>query len=351
MGQAAPEAVVFIHEYVTGGGAAGEDLPASWAAEGDAMRTALIEDFAAVPGVRVSATRDARLPEKSNPWLSVPVGRGRELEAFRGLAAEADYTLIVAPETGGILYERALILERDGRKSLGSTPEAIAVAGDKLKTFHALLSRGVVVVPGQRVYPARSVLPSGHGHYPAVVKPIDGAGSIDTYLIASSESPWPAKIAQRREAVFQPYVRGQAMSAACLVSGPWRAVVVGLADQRIEIVEGRLSYRGGQVPAEETIPWRALEQALGAIPGLRGWVGVDFIACTSPMILEINPRPTTSYVGYRRLVPRGALARAWLAAVADPAFCTLDDWPEFPLKGGPVNFAADGTMENEVPPG
>jgi predicted ATP-grasp superfamily ATP-dependent carboligase len=348
MGQPAPEAVVFIHEYVTGGGAAADELPASWAAEGNAMRSALIEDFSAVSGVRVIATRDHRLPETAKPWRSVSVGPGKEIETFRRLAADADYTLLIAPETGGTLLERALLLERDGRKSLGSTPEAIAVAGDKLKTFGALIDRGVVSVPSLRVRPGSNGLPRD-GPYPAVLKPVDGAGAVDTYLIRSYDSCWPSEVLRLREAVLQPYVPGPSVSAACLVSGPRRAVVVGMAHQRIEIVQDRLSYRGGRVPADEPIPWRALEQALGAIPGLRGWVGVDLFAVEPPIILEINPRPTTSYVGYRRLLPRGLLARTWLATTADPAFCTLENWPDFPLKGGHVSFAADGTIAAEAP--
>ncbi len=39
-------------------------------------------------------------------------------------------------------------------------------------------------------------------------------------------------------------------------------------------------------------------------------------------LLEINPRPTTSYVGLSRLLPPGRLAEAWLAA-CEPRHASL----------------------------
>ena len=60
----------------------------------------------------------------------------------------------------------------------------------------------------------------------------------------------------------------------------------------------------------------------GCDRGSRGFVGVDFIWDTErghATILEINPRPTTSFVGLCRLLPAGLLARAWLEAFRSTA--------------------------------
>ncbi len=64
--------------------------------------------------------------------------------------------------------------------------------------------------------------------------------------------------------------------------------------------EGRFVYQGGTLPARCPYALPQLKAALGAVAGLRGFVGVDFIWDTErehATILEINPRPTTSYVG------------------------------------------------------
>src|SRR3954467_7002884 len=136
---------ILVHEWVTGGGLAGRTLPPSWAAEGHAMRRAIARDFAAVPGVRVVVTLDDRFPEdeEAGPWAFVRIGPGEEDATFARLASEAHYTAPTAPETDGILAARARTIERVGGRSLGSSPSAIELTGDKLRLARHLAGRGV----------------------------------------------------------------------------------------------------------------------------------------------------------------------------------------------------------------
>jgi predicted ATP-grasp superfamily ATP-dependent carboligase len=320
MGSAAPGRTVFLHEWVTGGGMAGGDLPASWAAEGGAMRRALAEDFAAVPGVRVLMALDHRLPDEPGPWQVARIGPGEEEAAFARLAAEADWTLCIAPETGGILTDRARTIERVGGRSLGSSPGAIALAGDKLRLGEHLARLGLPTPPGRRVV-VEEGLPRD-AEYPAVLKPIDGAGSIDTFFLESAEI-LPAGASAMTEALLQPFVPGEPMSASFLVGPEGEGLLVGIARQRIERRNGRFSHLGGVVSSHETpIPIDAALRAVEGVMGLRGWVGVDFVwdaGRSRITIIEINPRPTTSYVGWRRLYEEGGLARAWLGGFEAPA--------------------------------
>jgi hypothetical protein len=66
------------------------------------------------------------------------------------------------------------------------------------------------------------------------------------------------------------------------------------------------------------------------------------------MVLEINPRPTTSYVGLSRLGPPGTIAGAWLAAMTTGLDGT--GWPDR-LRGlpehPPIDFEADGSIRTE----
>src|ERR1700728_4806853 len=116
-----------IHEWVTGGGLAGKALPASWAAEGRAMRRAIAADFACLPcgPIRVIVTSDSRLPDDPGPWT---IAAGDDPARVRELARDADFTVLIAPETSGILASATRDLEHSGARILGSTAAAVELA-------------------------------------------------------------------------------------------------------------------------------------------------------------------------------------------------------------------------------
>ena len=346
----APRRTIFLHEYVTGGGLAGAALPRSWAAEGGAMRRALAADFASLPGVRVVMTLDDRLPDEPGPWEIARIGPGEERDAFARRAAEADYTALIAPETGGLLFDRARLIEQVGGRPLGADPGAILLAGDKWALGEHLTAQGVPTPPCRRVVPAEG-LPD-EGIYPAVLKPPDGAGAVDTFLVASGIAPLPDDAMRMPEALLQPFVPGTPMSASFLVDARGRAQVVGVCRQRIDGKGGRFSYRGGTVPAGEGVPLDPVARAIDLVAGLRGWVGVDFLwdeTRRHVTVLEVNPRPTTSYVGFRRLLAPGELAAAWLRGIEGTTGATPDSLDERIREHAPLTFAADGTILGDHP--
>ena len=138
------------------------------------------------------------------------------------------------------------------------------------------------------------------------------------------------------------------MSASFLVDRDGVAHLVGVGRQEVVVEAGQFSYRGGTVPAGTlemaSEPRRAVE--LLAPLGLRGWAGVDFLwdEPRGAVILEVNPRLTTSYVGLRRLLSPGALARAWLLAFDDPAALATLDLARRVHASPPTTFSADGTI-------
>ncbi len=178
MGTSARVRTVLIHEYVTGGGRAGQDLSPSLAAEGGAMRRALAADLARIDGLNVIMTLDDRLPDEPGPWKIARVGPGEEILVYFELTRCADWTVCIAPETGGVLVERAEALlggQIGGpSRSLGSSPAAILLTSDKLRLGRHLEVRGIATPPGRLVVPALD-LPADLD-YPVVLKPVDGAG-------------------------------------------------------------------------------------------------------------------------------------------------------------------------------
>jgi predicted ATP-grasp superfamily ATP-dependent carboligase len=338
---------ILIHEWVTGGGLAGRPLPASWADEGHAMRRAIARDFAALPGVRVVVTLDDRFPEEPGPWSAVRIGAGQEDAAFPRLAAEADYTVLIAPETDGILAGRARTIARVGGRSLGSTPEAIEAAADKLRLGRHLADRGIRTPACLRVSP-KAGLPLQFT-YPAVLKPIDGAGSQDTYLIGKA-GDCPAEARELLVALLQPWIPGVVMSASFLVRPRGGARLIAAGRQHMVVRHGRFVYLGGTIPVPACGAEEATRRAVESVAGLCGFVGVDYVwdeGEKRASVLEINPRPTTSYVGLTKLYAPGALARAWLRAVSGAEPPGRLDASGLSRRRGrrkPVTFAADGGM-------
>jgi tyramine---L-glutamate ligase len=304
---------ILVHEWVTGGGLSGFDLPASWAAEGLAMRRAIAADFACLQDgpIRVIVTSDSRVAEDRGPWT---ITAGDDLARVRELAITADSTVLIAPETSGILASLTRDFEQAGARLLGSTAEAVELAADKARLAARLKELSIDTPATQIIVPAAG-LPRD-APYPSVLKPIDGAGAVDTFFLASAMS-LPDRARAMPVALLQPFVPGTPMSASFFVELGGQIWPIGVGIQRMAIREGRFEYCGGSLPAPCRDALPQLTPAVDAVAGLRGFVGVDFIWNARERratILEINPRPTTSYVGLSRLVPGGLLARSWLAA-------------------------------------
>ena len=179
------------------------------------------------------------------------------------------------------------------------------MTGNKLRLGQYLATRGIATPPSLRVIPSQG-LPADF-RYPAVLKPIDGAGSQDTYFVRAA-GRFPEQARAMPEALLQPLVQGVAHSASFLVGRDGRAHLIAAGRQHIEIREDRFCYRGGTVPVPLQDAKDGPRRAIESVAGLGGFVGVDYIwdaRAKRATVLEINPRPTTSYVGLARWLPPG----------------------------------------------
>ena len=286
------------------------------------MRRSMARDFAALPGVAVVMTLDHRLPDEPGPWTIVRVGpgEGEEESVFLRLAAAADHTLAIAPETGRCLETRAHWIRDAGGRSLGSEPAAIALAADKAALAQVFVVRDIRTPP-TRVY-SRLVGPPRDFRYPAVLKPNDGAGCLSTFVVDSADNLSTFDRYPHPSGLLQPLMPGVPMSASFLVSASGRGRLLAVGEQRMRLVDRAFQYEGGRITGDVDRCDSHVRRALEVIPGLRGFVGVDFLwdeTSGRAIVLEVNPRPTTSVHAIASLLGSGKLAAEWLRTIDDSA--------------------------------
>ena len=332
---------LFVYEFIC---AAGIDAPASLAREGRAMLDAVLQDLGRCRGVRTTTLLPVGTSPPSDGWPNNTVLRadpGAELERFVAEARRADYTLVIAPEFDDLLGERCRRVEECGGRLLGPGSAGVRLSGDKLRLAEHLRRHGVPTPPAVpwRWPGVGEPLPVA---YPLVCKPRYGAGSQATFLLRNLDDLAAAAGAAagdgwRGEMIAQPYHDGAAASVSFLVGGG-RTLALPAAAQRLSD-DGRFRYLGGEVPLPSAMNRRAQQlarRAVESVAGLFGYVGVDVGLAPSPeddVVIEINPRLTTSYVGLRRLA-RFNLADA-LLAVTTGSPLPRPEWHE-----GPVMFSA-----------
>lgn len=283
---------VFLCEFVTAGGLRGEPLPASLAREGRMMRDAMLVDLCDIPGVSVATTVDDRLPAPDGVDAR-PIAAGDDpWTLWRAMASAADVAWIVAPETDGALFSLATLCADAGARVLGPTPSAIALTTSKRETARRLAEAGVAT---PETYPL-GALPKGLAG-PFVSKPDDGAGCDDTRLWEERPFALPGGH------VVQPYVEGVAASLTVLGAGGG-ARLLAANRQHVTLNEGAFAFEGlavGALADEDGALAELADSVAAAIPGLDGLFGIDVVLTQDgPVVIEVNPRMTTAYVGLRR---------------------------------------------------
>lgn len=305
------------------------------------MISALAADFLSRSDTRVVLLRDARLKDVPPPanWVVEIRGAEEEWAALRRLAREADWTVLIAPEFKRTLLDRCRAVEAAGGRLLSPNSAFIEWASDKHRCAQRLIEAGVSAPIGIRLRPGEP-LPKDF-RYPAVVKPCDGAGSQGVQWLASAEATYDASELGTHARLERSYP-GLAASVAVLC-GPRQMLPLPACRQRLTD-DGRFRYLGGETPLSESLSQRAQRLALAAVqalPATIGYVGVDLVLGEQAdgredVVVEINPRLTTSYVGLRQLATTNLAAA--MVGIAEGRPAELSFTPQL------VQFHADGQV-------
>ena len=310
---------LLLFEYFSGGGYANQQLPSSILSESYGMIRSLISDFKAA-GHNVTTFLDSRLMMFNPPNEAdkiVGVSSPNELYTrLSELSSLVDAVYVIAPESGQILEKLVETVAVSGRTSLNCEVEAIKRVSNKMTNYETLKKAGLKVPEtvlldiNEKTENIKQLIKELG--YPLVFKPIDGVSCDGLSVVKDDKDIVGAvkKIAQESlstQFIVQKLIFGKAASA-CVFSTGDKALAVTLNEQFVALAspDEDSGYYGGTIPFDHSLEkeaLRAAEKAVNSVTGLKGYVGVDLILTDEdPVVTEINPRLTVSYIGLKRVV-------------------------------------------------
>ncbi len=310
---------ILVYEHASGGGFAEEPMSQDVLAEGFAMLRSLVSDFKAA-GQQVTTLLDSRVAAFNPPLdaqhIVTVFSRQEVNEELLRLARSMDAAYVIAPETDKALQSLVARLERAGVTLLNCPAQAVAEAADKAVLYEHLRKL--------KVSTAETLMFDAEGDvegikqevgakigFPAVFKPLDGVSCAGLSVVRNGQEVAGAVDKLQRDSsgkrfVAQKLIDGVSASVCLIATGnEVRAVSLNRQDVTLGVSSAVSSYDGGLVPLDSPL-WReafaAAEKVVRSFRDLRGFVGVDLVLTDrAPVVVEVNPRLTMSYVGLRKV--------------------------------------------------
>jgi len=269
---------------------------------------------------------------------------GSPRQAFHRQLPKFDAAYVIAPETEGMLTDLVEMTEDEcgSEKSLNQPSSAVRRTSDKFQVYETLRRSGLGVARTLALYRTD---PAGFNHafatlgFPLIIKPT-GAVACEGLTVAFTEQDLLTSRSNHREGgstlIAQEYVRGIPASVSLLCSEKGTRPLslnrqVLLLDRRL----GHSMYLGGVVPLDYSgtrEAFRAASRAAEVLGLNRGYVGIDVVLTRDgPVIMDVNPRLTTSYVGLKKTASINVAE--WMVKT-----CTTHELPPSVVHGGYAIF-------------
>lgn len=307
---------ILVYEHACGGGFAEGAVSPGILAEGFGMLRSVASNLKAA-GHQVTIILDEGL-SRLNPPLEadcvIPIFSFREAQqAILKACADTDAAYIIAPETGGTLQTLVEFIEQNGVPLLNSRSNGIKAVSDKANLYEILKDNKLRTPKTVRVNVAQYVKEAitAKFDFPVVFKPVDGVGCSGLSIV-KNESQVEGAIAKidaelaSESFMVQEYIEGEAVSVSLLCTGN-KAMPISLNKQNVALStpDKASCYVGGCVPFEHKMKQKAFntaEKVLSCFSGLKGYIGVDLILTEKgPVIVDVNPRLTTSFIGLSQI--------------------------------------------------
>jgi len=296
---------ILIFEFITGGGLAQKEIPESLFNEGLIMLKALLSDLVSLPHIQLTLLLDCRnskleIPEKIKiVWVS---NEQNVYQLLPELIEASDLVWPIAPEIDLELYKVSVLVESKAKRLLNSSSQAVASCSDKFLTAQMLKKNGLAVVETHQLASFSLIMDGGAW----VIKPKDGVGCLNSYFITSQNEfdRINVQIEDKAHYIIQPYIAGEALSLSCLFKNG-KAWLICCNRQQVAIKQKKFELEACEVNIstnKRQLYQQLIEKIAQSILGLWGYVGIDIIQpeFDMPLILEINPRLTTSFAGINK---------------------------------------------------
>ena len=244
---------ILVHEWVTGGGMAGSPLPPPGPPRGApcAGRSRRLRRLDRRHR-RVIVTLDSRLTDDPGPWTVERIRAGDIRIEFSRPGSRGRFYRADRPGDDGHPGGAHAPARIDaGARLLGSSPEAVELAGDKARLAETARRPGIDTPPCRRSSSPRG---TAAGRRLSGRPQAARRGRFGRHVPRGGHRSLPDLARTMAGAILQPFVPGQPMSASFLVDRRGRAWLIG--DRRAthrSVADGRFEYRGGRCPSP--LPW------------------------------------------------------------------------------------------------
>lgn len=289
---------LLITEFITGGGMANHPIPEGLKQEGLLMLNSVLADCELLEDIEIVTTIDSRVTLDADSIKKIVIqGHDNYLHKITKLANQSDATWVIAPESDNILQIFIENLMNNSNKIINCDDESIRITSDKYVCTELLSDHGISVIDNL------SASQAAQYNQMTVIKNRCGVGS-EGLTVCQSGSEALTEIANRTgDWLIQPLVEGDSLSLSMLCANGSAVVLTCNKQNFTNTREPKLkSCLVNAMPVTQD-HIKLANSITNVLPGLKGYVGVDFINSNGDLkIVDINPRLTTSYAGLKNVL-------------------------------------------------
>ncbi|MFX1420016.1 MAG: ATP-grasp domain-containing protein [Promethearchaeota archaeon] len=317
--------IIFIFEFVSGGGFSQYNIPTSIFCEGFGMLRSIIQDFKMLD-FEIYTMLDYRICFLSNFIQADVINKVEKndsyLKIFKDLMKKSNYIFIIAPETSKVLFNLTKVVKNHEKILLSTNLEGIKYGTSKIKTYRLFRKNKIPTPKTYKIPFKQKILDSNfiikkfrELKRPILIKPEDGVGAELIYYFKEESqilnflANYDDNFDRKRNFILQEFVAGKDLSISLIgtYNPKTDPLILSVNSQDINLKTLESEYLGGYTPIEnykEII--KKLSLIINRIKHLKieGYFGIDFIKNDNNFFsfIEINPRLTTSYIGLRNII-------------------------------------------------